>query len=51
MYRGLHYELNVDDIVIFHNNNDDGMIRCYFYMFTYLFEPALINSHNPTYLF
>lgn len=48
MLHGLNYEANVDDVIIVHNN--DGMIRYCFYIFTSHSRPALINSHNTSYL-
>lgn len=47
MLHELNYEPNVDDVII---QNNDGMIRCYFYIFTSHLKPSLINSHNTPYL-
>lgn len=41
MLNGLNYESNVDDVIIVGNN--DGMIRCSFYIFTSHSKPTLIN--------
>lgn len=48
MLQGLNYESNIDNVIIVHNN--DGMIRCCFYIFTSHPKPPLINSHNTPYL-
>lgn len=49
MYHGMGYELNEDDIIII-VHNFGAMIRCYCYMFTFLSELVLINSHKMSYL-